>query len=88
VDIDALIKLLEQVGPQLVTVYSSLNPIVGATLGAFLLAGIAYLVWRSNGQKEEKREEKANSDIGKDTASDQRTAGNVQDRVDDFLDGP
>ena len=76
---------LEKYGAQLVTMFGSINPYLGAGVGLLLLVGLIYLGFRAKKWAWEDAKNQSGSTVGGEVGNDQNTTKPVLDSGDDFF---
>lgn len=70
-------QALEKYGAQLVTMFGSINPYVGAGFAALLLIGLIYLGYKATQENWADEENQSGSTTGGEVGNDQNTTNNV-----------
>jgi Na+/H+-translocating membrane pyrophosphatase len=84
---DTVLEMINKVAPQLVNLFSKINPTAGAVVGILLTALMVYLGWKASRGAWDKSKQDAGGTIGEQTGPDQEASKGVQDRLEEFLKG-
>lgn len=76
---------IAKVAPEIIALFGSINPILGAVVAVALASVLGYIGWRSAKSQKVVDAETTNGKVVDETSKGQTVSDNVQDKLDDFL---
>jgi len=81
----SILESLEIYGVKIIAMFGAINPYLGAGATAVFAILIAWYSVKAKKEKKDNQNNNSDEKIGSQTGKDQRTVGNVEDKLDDFL---
>lgn len=83
---DDLQSLITKVAPEIIAMFGSINPVLGAVVATLIALLLGYIGCRAAKEKRVANIESTGGTVADQTGKDQSVSSSVQDKMDDFLD--